>query len=109
MHLSGDCRIRRFLRRRAWSIWTEGKGRAAPADLCRPVPPAERPFTTATLALRWSCSDQHIRDMIARGELVCFRLGKLIRIAAAEVARIESGSGRSPQGVGQPDIWHALS
>jgi excisionase family DNA binding protein len=50
---------------------------------------AERPYTTATLAERWGCSDQHVRDMIARGELACFRLGKLIRIAAAEVARIE--------------------
>jgi excisionase family DNA binding protein len=47
------------------------------------------PFTTASLAKRWQCSDQHIRDLIDQGALGAFRLGRLIRIPAAEVARIE--------------------
>lgn len=51
-----------------------------------------RPYTVATLAERWQCSEQHIRDLINRGELPCFRAGRLIRITAAEVGHFECGS-----------------
>ena len=51
-----------------------------------------KPFTVARLADRWDCSDQHVRDIIAKGELSCFRAGRLIRIPAAEVERFECGS-----------------
>lgn len=48
-------------------------------------------FTPDTLADRWACSAQHVRDMIGRGELRSFRAGKLLRIPASEVERIEEG------------------
>ena len=55
----------------------------------------ERPYTTETLAERWQCSAQHIRDMVHKGHLRVFRVGRLIRIPAAEVERIEGGGGAS--------------
>ncbi|AUN31998.1 hypothetical protein C0V82_16345 [Niveispirillum cyanobacteriorum] len=48
-----------------------------------------KPFTPDTLAERWECSPRHIRDMINRGQLPAFRLGKLVRISAESVQRIE--------------------
>ena len=48
-----------------------------------------RPFTPETLAERWGCSSQKIRQMSQNGDLACFRLGRLIRIPAIEVERIE--------------------
>ena len=55
---------------------------------------SDYPFTVAMLAERWSCSRQHIIDLIDAGDLRAFRLGaKLLRISAEEVARWESGAG----------------
>jgi excisionase family DNA binding protein len=51
--------------------------------------PKARPFTPETLAERWSCSAEKVRQMIHRGELAGFRLGKLFRIPAVEVERYE--------------------
>ena len=48
-----------------------------------------RPFTPETLADRWGCSSEKIRQMVKRGELQGFRLGKLYRIPANEVERVE--------------------
>ncbi len=49
-----------------------------------------RVYTPATLAKRWLCSDQHIRNMIERGELKAFRVGgKLVRITAEEAEDYE--------------------
>src|SRR5690606_15532506 len=46
-----------------------------------------------TLAERWDCSESHIRKAILAGELRAFGIGgKLVRIAAEEVARIEGGA-----------------
>jgi excisionase family DNA binding protein len=43
-------------------------------------------FTPDTLAKEWSCSGQHIRNLISRGELRAFKLGgKLLRIRAEDV------------------------
>lgn len=68
-----------------------------------------KPYTVATLAARWQCSEQHIRDIIHKNELACFRAGRLIRIPAAEVERVEcvsngiAGDGTpSRQEAGQP-------
>jgi excisionase family DNA binding protein len=52
-----------------------------------------RPFSPETLGERWGCSSEKIRQMCRRGELSSFRLGKLIRIPASEVDRIECQSG----------------
>ena len=49
----------------------------------------EKPFTPETLAERWGCSAEKVRLMFHDGELVGFRLGKLIRIPAIEVERYE--------------------
>jgi excisionase family DNA binding protein len=48
-----------------------------------------RPFSPETLAEHWGCSSEKIRQMCRRGDLAFFRLGKLIRIPANEVERVE--------------------
>ena len=49
-----------------------------------------RPYTPERLAERWECSPQHIRAMLADGRVNGFKLGgKLWRISAAEVERVE--------------------
>lgn len=48
-----------------------------------------RPFSPQTLADRWGCSAETVRQMCRRGELGWFSLGKLIRIPANEVDRVE--------------------
>jgi excisionase family DNA binding protein len=50
---------------------------------------SRQPYTPETLAERWSCSAEKVRQMIHRGELAGFRLGKLFRIPAVEVERYE--------------------
>jgi excisionase family DNA binding protein len=54
-----------------------------------PYRPSEKPFTPESLGERWSCSAEKVRQMVHRGELLGFRLGKLIRIPAVEVERFE--------------------
>ncbi|WP_084094314.1 excisionase family DNA-binding protein [Brucella cytisi] len=49
------------------------------------------PFTPETLAARWQCSAQHIRDLINRKKLRCFRVGRLYRIPYDAVIDIENG------------------
>lgn len=49
-----------------------------------------RPFTPATLAERWSCSERHVRNLIRDGRIAAFRVGTLWRISAAEVERFEA-------------------
>ena len=46
-------------------------------------------FTPETLAVRWQCSAQHIRDLVAKGELPSFRVGRLIRISVESVQELE--------------------
>lgn len=50
---------------------------------------SDRPYSPATLADRWQCSAQLVRNMLERGEIKGFRHGKMWRIPAAEVARFE--------------------
>ena len=48
---------------------------------------AQRP---SDLARRWQCSERHVRNLIATGDLPAFRLGgKLLRISQAAVERFE--------------------
>lgn len=69
----------------------------------------ERPFTVDTLAERWGCSTSHIRKMVTAGDLTAFGIGgKLLRIAAAEVARIESGNIWTDQNTGSPGTGESL-
>jgi len=63
-------------------------------------------FTPAMLAERWACSERHVRNMIAAGELPAFRLaGKLLRIRGADVERFECQSGGS-QDCGENSASH---
>lgn len=39
-----------------------------------------RPFTPEMLADRWFCSAETVRQMVKRGELRGFRVGRMIRI-----------------------------
>ncbi|WP_182421993.1 helix-turn-helix domain-containing protein [Aureimonas sp. ME7] len=58
-------------------------------------------FTPRTLAARWECSEQHIRNMLDRGELPAFRLGgKLLRIRGDDVEAFECKNGASADTAG---------
>lgn len=50
---------------------------------------AGRPFTPATLAARWGCSDTLIYDLLNSGKLRSFRIGKLWRIRPEWVEEYE--------------------
>ncbi|MDX0911897.1 excisionase family DNA-binding protein [Sinorhizobium medicae] len=53
-----------------------------------------RPFSPKTLAEHWDCSERHVRNLIASGEIRAFRLGgKLLRIPWDEVDRFEREGG----------------
>lgn len=49
-----------------------------------------RPFTAETLAERWGCSTNHVRNLVHRGQLRAFRIGaRLLRIPADAVDEYE--------------------
>lgn len=49
-----------------------------------------RVFTPDTLADRWGCSAETIRQMCKRGELPHFMVGRMFRIPASAVAAHEN-------------------
>ena len=59
-------------------------------------PRTAKPYSPRTLAERWGCSAEKVRLMFEARELDGFRLGKLIRIPAAEVERYECQTTASP-------------
>lgn len=48
-------------------------------------------YTAQSLAKRWSCSAQHIRDLVKSGKLPAFRVGRLVRIPRNIVEEFERG------------------
>ncbi|WP_373418403.1 helix-turn-helix domain-containing protein [Sagittula sp. MA-2] len=50
---------------------------------------APRPYTPDTLAEKWACSAETIRQMCKRGDLHYFRVGRSYRIPAAAVEEHE--------------------
>jgi hypothetical protein len=52
-----------------------------------PLLPASKPFTPESLGQRWSCSAEKVRQMIHRGDLAAFSIGKLLRITERTYAR----------------------
>ncbi|MBF9050670.1 helix-turn-helix domain-containing protein [Roseobacter sp. HKCCD9010] len=48
-----------------------------------------RPYSPDDLAARWDCSAETVRQMHHRGELHAFRVGRMLRIPAEEVERVE--------------------
>src|SRR4051794_15726898 len=55
-----------------------------------------RPYSSEELAERWGVSAQHIRDLIGKGVLRHFRVGRLIRIPAAAVREFEECQNTAP-------------
>ena len=52
-----------------------------------------RVFKVADLAIRWQCTDRHVRNLLDQGKLDGFRLGRSWRITREAVERCErSGS-----------------
>jgi len=47
------------------------------------------PFSVRSLAKRWLCSESTVRNEISANRLGHFRIGGLVRVSAAEVARFE--------------------
>jgi excisionase family DNA binding protein len=66
-----------------------------------------RVFTPAALAKTWCCSERHIRNLVAAGQLRGFRLGgKLLRIPSDAVEEFiacqNTASGGSTDGSASP-------
>lgn len=58
-------------------------------------------LTPAMLAERWQCSEQHIRNMIERGNIPSFKIGdKLLRIRREHVEAYECQTGDLPDSGG---------
>jgi excisionase family DNA binding protein len=52
------------------------------------------PYTPESLAERWACSANHVRNLIASGDPPAFKLGgRLFRIPAAAVEKFETSGG----------------
>ncbi|WP_110365780.1 helix-turn-helix domain-containing protein [Tritonibacter mobilis] len=48
-----------------------------------------KPFTPDQLGERWGCSGETVRQLVKRGELRGFRIGRMIRIPQKEVEEFE--------------------
>lgn len=55
-------------------------------------PPSKRKefYTVAELAVRWSLSQRHIRRLIEQGDIIAHRIGRAVRVSAANVALFEA-------------------
>lgn len=50
-----------------------------------------RPYTPDTLAERWRCSAETIRELCRTGQLQSFKVGRMYRVPAAVVDAYEAG------------------
>ena len=50
-----------------------------------------RPYTVPELAEHWQCSEQHVYNLIGRGEVPAIRLGRLVRVPRAFVEARDRG------------------
>ena len=48
-------------------------------------------FSVNDLASRWNCNPMSVYRLVESGKIKCFRIGRAIRIAKAEVERYERG------------------
>ncbi|MFS8114881.1 helix-turn-helix domain-containing protein [Rhizobium jaguaris] len=56
-------------------------------------------MSIAMLAERWLCSERHVRNMIARGEIPASKLGgKLLRVRIVDIEEFENRGGIDPRG-----------
>src|SRR6187549_3694119 len=80
-----------FYTRGYWNRWVvrcaAGEGRVV--GLWGDVVSA-RPMTVEQVAQHWGCSDNHVRNLIHRGELKAFRLGRrMFRISPDAIGEYE--------------------
>lgn len=56
------------------------------------LPPSGRKafYTVAELAVRWSLSQRHIRRLIDNDDIAAHRIGRAVRVSAANVALFEA-------------------
>lgn len=72
--------------------------RAAKVAMSEQAPDYHNVYTPTTLAERWKCSAQVIRNMIKRGDLPAHRYGeKMVRIMGADVAAHEASNTVKPR------------
>ena len=72
-----------------------------------------RPLTPEMLADRWLCSAETVRQLVKRGDLRGFRVGRMIRIPMGAVEEYEAcqniGSAGSTDGMSSPGTMQAES
>ncbi|TNJ43605.1 helix-turn-helix domain-containing protein [Phaeobacter sp. B1627] len=76
-----------------------------------------KPYTADQLAKRWNCSSETVRQMVKRGELRGFRVGRMIRIPQTAVEEFECQTSVSEDcaaayastGLGQMESAYAVS
>lgn len=56
------------------------------------------PFSLKTLAERWGCSDETVRQMVISKKLPAFRVGTMLRIPAAAVEEYEACKNTGSEG-----------
>lgn len=68
------------------------KSTAIVASQSPALPPSGRKafYTVAELAVRWSLSERHIRRLIEQGDIIAHRIGRAVRVSAANVALFEA-------------------
>jgi hypothetical protein len=74
-------------------------------------PPAHLPnaYSPTSLAKRWFCSERHVRNLCATGQLPSFKLGgTLLRIRREDVERVEQ-IGNQPARAAASDLIPAAS
>lgn len=81
----------------AFETFPSGSSNALLAAVAMPPETADRPhpnvYTPETLAKRWRCSANHVRNMIKRGDLPAFRSGgRLLRIRTDDVIAHEAAN-----------------
>jgi len=73
------------------SIRVPKKTTAVASRSLAPPPSGRKAFyTVAELALRWSLSQRPIRRLIEQGAIVEHRIGRAVRVSAANVALFEA-------------------
>ena len=67
--------------------------KTAAVEIQTPAPPPSGRkafYTVAELAIRWSLSQRHIRRLIEQGDIIAHRIGRAVRVSAANVALFEA-------------------
>lgn len=42
-----------------------------------------------SIAVRWNCSEKHVRRLIQQGQLIAHRIGRLVRVTEADLLSYE--------------------